>query len=258
MIKAVFLDFDGTIFSHKSKTIPDSAYEAIISAQSKGIKVFLSTGRHLNNFQLFNYRNIKFDGYILDTGQLLMDKDFNVMQVNYISGKNKELILDQFNKKEIPILLRGLDNEAYINYIDESTIKAFDEVDTPLPKIGTYNNEEILVATIFVKDEKEKEQVKSLYKDFNVTWWHKKSADVLSKGFDKMYGVNKLIEYYHLNKDEVLAIGDGQNDLEMISNCSNSVAMGNSIQEIKDAADYTTSDIDDNGLYNAFKHYNII
>ena len=55
-----------------------------------------------------------------------------------------------------------------------------------------------------------------------------------------------------------MAIGDGENDLEMLKQCKNSVAMGNAINEVKEIASYITSDINEDGIYNAFKKFNII
>ena len=51
MIKAVFFDVDGTLVSHKSKSVPESAKDAIERLRSKGIKVFLSTGRHIHELK---------------------------------------------------------------------------------------------------------------------------------------------------------------------------------------------------------------
>ena len=48
MIKAIFFDVDGTLLSHTLKKIPDSTRKSIDLLQKKGIKVYLSTGRHLN------------------------------------------------------------------------------------------------------------------------------------------------------------------------------------------------------------------
>ena len=47
MIKAVFFDVDGTLVSHKTKSVPQSAVNAVNVLREKGIKVFLSTGRHI-------------------------------------------------------------------------------------------------------------------------------------------------------------------------------------------------------------------
>ena len=43
--KLLFIDIDGTLFDHEKDGIPESAKEAILSAKSKGHKIFLSTGR---------------------------------------------------------------------------------------------------------------------------------------------------------------------------------------------------------------------
>lgn len=257
MIEAIFLDFDWTLYSHKNEMIPDSAYKAIKDAQSKNVKVFLSTGRDIEEIKTFDCRDLQFDGYVLDNGQLLMDKNLNIIEANYIEGKGKEAVLDIFNNKIYPIVLRGI-NCAFINYVDEYVLKAYKDVGSDLPEIKKYENEDILVATIGVKDEKEKENISNMLSDLSVTWWHDNSCDAVSKGSDKVVGVNKIIKYFNINKDNVLSIGDGENDIGMIKNTAHSVAMGNSIQEVKDVAEYVTSDIDDDGLLNAFKKYNIV
>lgn len=257
MIEAVFLDFDWTLYSHKTEMIPDSAYKAILEAQRKNVKILLSTGRDIEEIKTFDCRGIKFDGYVLDNGQLLMDKDLNIIEANYIEGKGKEAILDIFNNNKYPIVLRG-NNTAFINYIDEYVEKAYRDVGSDLPKIKKYENEDILVATIGVKNEKEKENISNMLSDLSVTWWHDNSCDAVSKGSDKVVGVNKIIKYFNINKNNILSIGDGENDIEMIKNSSHSVAMGNSIQEVKDVAEFVTSNIDKDGILNAFKKYNII
>ena len=68
MIKALFFDIDGTLLSFKTHSIPQSTIEALSIASSKGIKIFISTGRP---FQLIN--NLEpishlIDGYITTNG----------------------------------------------------------------------------------------------------------------------------------------------------------------------------------------------
>ena len=65
-------------------------------------------------------------------------------------------------------------------------------------------------------------------------------------------------EKLKIKKDEILVIGDGLNDLEMISEFPNSVAMGNGVEELKKAASYTTDHIVNDGFAKALKHFKII
>lgn len=256
MIKAVFVDFDESLYSHKAAKIPDSAYSAILKAQENGVLVLLATGRALCELAYFDLRNIKFDGYILNNGQLILDRSHNTVWANYFEGKNKELIVHKFVTNEIPIML-STDKLNFMNYVDEITKDAFNFIDSPLPDIKKYENEDFMMASIFFDANKEKEYI-SEFDDLTLTWWHNNSADIIPKGGSKMKGIRKYLSLNNINIDEIMGVGDGNNDIEMISKCGVGVAMGNSIKEVKDVADYITNDIDDNGLFNAFKQYKII
>ena len=55
-----------------------------------------------------------------------------------------------------------------------------------------------------------------------------------------------------------MAIGDGENDIGMISYAGIGVAMGNASDEVKNAADYVTDTVDEDGLANALRHFGLI
>ena len=88
--------------------------------------------------------------------------------------------------------------------------------------------------------------------------WFNEAFDILNKDGDKTNGMIALLEHYHISKDEVMAFGDGNNDVEMIKFAKIGVAMGNATEACKQASDYVTSDMDDDGIYKALKHFNII
>lgn len=255
MIKAVFLDFDWTLYSHNEKKIPDSALKAIKEAQANGVKIFLSTGRDKMELEAFDHRGFKYDGYVLASGQLLLDKAQNIIEVNYI--KEKEKLIKLFNENKVPLMLRGIDT-FFINYLNETAEKVCTAINADIPKLKKYEGEDFLLAIAFIDTEEQRQEIIKNCDNLNVTWWTDKAADIISKDINKVMGIYKILEYYNINKEDILAIGDGQNDIEMMEECANSVAMGNSIQKIKDLADFVTSDIDEDGIYNAFKQYKII
>jgi hydroxymethylpyrimidine pyrophosphatase-like HAD family hydrolase len=55
-----------------------------------------------------------------------------------------------------------------------------------------------------------------------------------------------------------MAFGDGGNDIPMLRFAGIGVALGGVDQEVMDAADYVTTTVDDNGVYNALKHFQVI
>ena len=56
----------------------------------------------------------------------------------------------------------------------------------------------------------------------------------------------------------VVVFGDGKNDVDMLTHAGFGVAMGNACEEAKAAADYVTDDVDENGIFNALRHFNVI
>ena len=64
--------------------------------------------------------------------------------------------------------------------------------------------------------------------------------------------------HYGITEQEIIAFGDAENDLEMLQYAGIGVAMGNANEELKMIADYVTTDVDDDGIWNACKHFELI
>ena len=100
MIQAVFFDFDHTLYSHKTKSIPQSARDAIKALQAKGIRCVLATGRHMLELEHFpEVFTVGFDGYVTVDGQLCLDRDRKVICSKAITGKALEGLLNRYFKK---------------------------------------------------------------------------------------------------------------------------------------------------------------
>lgn len=254
MIKVIFFDIDGTLFSHKQKAIPESAIKALNILKDKGIKRVIASGRHKQELidMGFNYQD--FDGYIMMNGQITLDHNFKVIDGNPIKGKTLETILKLFNEKKYPIQLNDED-KLYINLINDEVIKAQETINTPLQKVLDYDGKDIYLSTIFAKDIL---MVKSSLDDCNITAWNHNAFDIVSKGSSKSKAIEKYLKDNHIDVSESMAFGDGENDKEMISFVGKGVAMGNAIQELKDIADDVCGDIDEDGLFNYLKSEEII
>lgn len=73
---------------------------------------------------------------------------------------------------------------------------------------------------------------------------------------EKSKGIKKVVEYFHGNLQDVVVFGDGTNDLDMFSYPWLKIAMGNAVDEIKERADYVTTDCNKDGIYLACQHFN--
>ena len=73
-----------------------------------------------------------------------------------------------------------------------------------------------------------------------------------------MNAIKSWIKRLGFKKEETMAFGDGANDAEMLKFCNIGVAMGNGMDIAKASADYITTRSNEDGIYNALKHFDII
>ena len=104
MVKAVFFDFDNTLFSNRTMSIPQSAKDAIRLLQAKGIHCVLATGRHMLELEHFpEIFTLNLDGFVTIDGQLCLDGKRNIICSNEIKGEALENLLSLFNGEEVPV-----------------------------------------------------------------------------------------------------------------------------------------------------------
>lgn len=257
MAKILFLDFDGTTYSHTTESMPKSAIEAIRLARENGILVFLCTGRSKIELSWFDLGGAVFDGYVLNNGQVAFDKDFNLIYSNAIAGQLKDFLVNLFNKKRLPVMF--CDNEnVYINTIDEHITKVQSDIGSALPEIKEYDGSDFVMAAVYFTKDEDKDMLMSYKNMAEITYWHQGAVDIVPKGASKSTGIDNVLAHYNLKIEDAIGFGDGENDIKMLKHCSIGVAMGNSTEEVKQIADYITDDIDNDGLYKAFKYLKLI
>lgn len=87
---------------------------------------------------------------------------------------------------------------------------------------------------------------------------HKQGADIIPQALSKAQGMRHLLDHYRLTFQQVIFFGDSGNDLELIRDAGLGIAMGNAIPEVKAAADYVTDPIDQDGVWNALRHFQLL
>ena len=87
-----------------------------------------------------------------------------------------------------------------------------------------------------------------LFEAYNVIRSVDFMLEFMKKGCSKATGLEKLSKYLNIKKEEIIAIGDAQNDIEMIEYAGVGVAMGNANDEIKNIADFVTKSNEEDGV----------
>jgi len=262
---AIFIDVDGTILAEAQHIAP-STIEAIRAARANGHLVFLSTGRSPNHIP-DNVGEIGFDGIVGSGGGVAVVGD-EIVITNRFTAEDKRWLLNYFQERDI-------------EWFGETTDKLFaspglDEAMKPLrsqfpnfepPKYAPLHelqDDELLKVVIMSDDAKKINTALAELKDrYHVVTGTIPVPFGASGEFGPL-GVNKgttilnLLNMLGIPVEDSIAIGDNWNDIEMFEACGLSIAMGNSEPAIKALADEVTTDVLDDGIYNALKKHQII
>ena len=106
--------------------------------------------------------------------------------------------------------------------------------------------------------EHQKKLLDELLDECAVISWSDTGIDIIPKDGGKSAGIRRYLEEHGLDRSEIMAFGDGENDIDMLKFAGIGVAMGNSSDIVKAAADYVTDTIDNDGIEKALRHFGLI
>ena len=95
-------------------------------------------------------------------------------------------------------------------------------------------------------------------KEARITAWWDRAVDIIPRNGGKGLAVLKILEHYRLSREEALAFGDGNNDIEMIEAAGWGVAMGNASPELKAAADDICGSAAEDGIYHYCREHGLL
>ncbi len=259
MIKAIFFDMDGTLVAHPEGVVPESAKEALRQVRKKGVKIFLATGRHkleMDGSPLL--QGVEIDGFAALNGQYCYLGD-EVIWKKCLDHNDMACFLDFLRKEPFPCIFEE-ETAIYGNFLDEKLKLIMESVSIEIPEFRSLDGLEDhdFYQLIPICDE---DTLATLLKKMPHTAganWGKYTNDMIPKAGGKVVGIEKLLAHYDLTWDEVMAFGDGLNDVEMLKAAKISVAMGNGHPKLKEQADYVTADVHEDGVYLAMQYFGLI
>ena len=262
MIKALFFDIDGTLVSFETHKIPASTLEALVAAKAKGMHIFIATGRPaviINNLSALQERNL-IDGYITMNGAYCFVED-TVIYKSVIPATEVETMTAFCHERNIPCILVG-EHDICVNQPAEIVTEIFHRQlkVVPIeakPYAEALAGKAIYQMTPFINAEEEKEVLPDV-PNCEMGRWHPAFVDMTATGNTKQKGIDQIIRHFGIHLEETMAFGDGGNDISMLQHAGIGVAMGNAKEDVKAAADYVTTSVDEDGIANALKRFGII
>ena len=254
MKKLIVSDFDGTLIN-KDEEIPTSTVMLIDDLRRKGYFFAIATGRSLKSVLDYNHDFCFIDYIISSNGGYIYDteKEKVIYKKNLLISNVKQIIKLLYDKSII-----YLTDDVTWNLISKDS--AYEE-DYDVIKVDDYpkfleeNKTNIYKIEIYFKslDETKKalEKVKCLNFKINVNIQihdDKYMLEITHQDVNKYEGLRKICSKRKIDMNDVIAFGDGYNDIELIQNIGIGVAVENAVDELKKVASVITDDCNNKGV----------
>ena len=263
MIKMIATDIDGTILDLQTGKFSEKVKECIKKLTKSGIKVVLVTGR------MHSCTNFLADELGLDTpivsyqGGMIKENKENgevYYRKNLDSEKAKEVI--KWAKENNIHLNLYMDDILYVEKDDETIRKYTDArhisfIVSPFDKLDIKNVNKILAIDYDNADIVTEwlNYLQNRYPELSIVKSSPYFCEISDKYAKKSCAVEFLCNKWDIKKEEVLTIGDQDNDIELLKAGGIKVAMGNGTDKLKKYADFVTDTLANDGFVKAIEKF---
>ena len=256
----LFFDIDGTLAMNDSDNrciIPDSVTRSLALLKDKGHFIAACTGRQAA-FVHDLFPGI-FDAVVANSGNYVECEGKPIFE-SVMDRKQSDHFIELFRRFHICVALVSKD-KVFVACYEEPDINRILNNYMKGTKIifDCDDYQDVLMFDLFFHDREEYLNLKPYFTEDMIVNVHE---DILlpvdvSIGNDKGSGVRRIIDHFD-GECISYGFGDGYNDISLIKAADIGVAMGNSVDELKKAADYVTDDIDKDGVYKALIHFGLL
>lgn len=258
--KALFFDIDGTLWDHTNH-IQKSTIEGIRAARSNGHFAFICSGRARAYIQDPNLLAVGFDGVVAGCGTHI-ELDGKLIYQKLIDREVAVRTVETVRKYGMRPILEG---PEYL-YMDETEFggeiygqKLKHELKDRLVGISDHTGEWVINKLSCATEGADCEGCFNELQEYYTYLIHNIAVvEMVPQGHTKATGIAKVCEYLGIPRADTFAFGDSVNDLAMLEYAGVGVAMGSGTDDAKAAADYVTSDLQDDGIYRAMLHFGLI
>lgn len=263
--RAIALDLDGTLTNHDKEVTPITR-QALMKAQKNGAHIILASGRPTYGIApIADHLEInKYDGYVLSynggkivkwqTKEEIYSNHLpnDVIPILYNYAKEKSHALLGYSGKEI---ITEMPDDEYVkeeSRINKMQIRKINNLMESLEQ----NPTKLLMTgdpSLMIKAEEELSELVGNRMDVF------RSApffiELVPRGIDKAQSLNRLLGLIGLTPNDMIAFGDGYNDLSMLKLAGIGVAMANAVPEVRAEADFITKSNEEDGVAFAIQKF---
>ena len=265
--RAIALDLDGTLTNHE-KVVTPKTREALLKAASEGAVIILASGRPTYGIEPVAecLELNKQGGYILSynggnivnaqTGEKLFSQFLpdEVIPELYAYAKENGHALLGYAGNEI---ITEMPDDQYVK--EESRINKMNirKVENLFEALEPHPTKLLMTGDPTLMLKAEEKLVEKLGDRMDIFRSAPFFLELVPKGIDKAKSLSRLLTKINLTPADMIAFGDGYNDLSMLKLAGMGVAMENAAPEVRAEADYVTLSNEEDGVAAALEHFNM-
>ena len=263
--RAIALDLDGTLTNH-DKVVTPRTRQALLKAQEQGAIIILASGRPTYGIvpvaECLELE--KRGGYILSynggnivnakTGEKLFSQFLPdaVIPILYKYAKEKNHALLGYAGNEI---ITEMPDDQYVKEESRTNKMNIRKVDNLLDALEPHPTKLLMTGDPTDMIKAEEELVEILGEKMDIFRSAPFFLELVPKGIDKAQSLLRLLSKINLTPADLMAFGDGYNDLSMLKLAGVGVAMANAAPEVRADADYVTLSNEEDGVAEALLHF---
>lgn len=270
--KYLFCDMDGTLLNSKSLITPETA-EALREANSRGVNIIIATGKTrpaaISALQMVDLAGQ--DGILSKSSPGVFIQGLLVYGIQGLELYRKNLDPDVCKEaflysleQQIPLV--GFSEDRTVTLFDHPLIDALHAVYFE-PKAEVMSSVEHLLSSVSVQKLLFIDTAENVHDVLRPHWSlategrgrvvqaQPDMLEIIPSGTSKGAGVQMVLDHLGVNSDEVMAIGDGENDVEMLDLVGWGVVMANGSEKAKAVANAIVTSNDEDGVADAIYRY---
>ena len=262
----IAMDLDGTLLQRDGSVLPETL-EALRAASDKGIQLVLASGRYPENAALTFIDNGLTGAVMGSNGAIIQDKPMGqtlfLHLIQHCTVQTVCDILDSMNARYMLFSLKmvttsetGMMHHSEINH--GPRMRAMGNISFEHGPEAVKRAIHFGVCKVFIPDQPNLAEIgKRLIgiPGLLITRSAEHNIELMPEGIHKGHGIMELARWMRIPLSSVMAFGDEENDLPMLTSVGFGFAMGNAPQHVKDQCAYVTDSYDQNGIARAIERY---
>ena len=246
-IKIIFFDVDGTLVDMKKKIISENTVRTLQLLRQRGIRICMATGR--TPVTVPHFPGVEFDAYLTFNGSFCYDRE-GVIFSNPIACPDVLQLIDNAARLGRPVSIATRDRVT-ANGWDADLEKYYSFAGIPLevtedfPQVARQDVYQVMLGCCQADHPALLENVQGA----KITGWWDRAVDIIPATCGKGRGVEAILQHYGLTRQQAMAFGDGNNDIELLQAVGCGVAMENASPQLKAVATDFCGHVADDGIY---------